>query len=238
MDENFMLIIVDKKMPEEAKQKLGLYGELLELQTSGIVYPSISGHPDIFFCQTENGLVAAPGIPDEYIDTLKLNKIEFVTGKHKPGSVYPFNVSYNAVVGRKFLIHNLDHTDPVIADIASGKTCIHTEQGYTRCNLISLGEEHFITSDQGIQRSLKQNGLDCTYFSPQNIYLQGFKHGFLGGTCGILNKILFICGSLKHYEWADDFRKLVNRFGFEITELTEDVLFDVGSIIFIRKTID
>jgi len=27
-----MLIIVDKKMPEEAKQKLGLYGELLELQ--------------------------------------------------------------------------------------------------------------------------------------------------------------------------------------------------------------
>ena len=58
-----MLIIIDKRMPAEIRQQLKMYGDVLEIQTSGIVYPSISGHPDIFFCQTAAGLIAAPDLP-------------------------------------------------------------------------------------------------------------------------------------------------------------------------------
>ncbi len=55
-----MLIIVDKKIPWEAKDKLSVSGTVLELETEGIVYPAISGHPDIFFCKTPQMLVISP----------------------------------------------------------------------------------------------------------------------------------------------------------------------------------
>ena len=43
------LSIVDAKMPEEAKCALSGYFDLIEFSSS-ITYESISGHPDIFFC--------------------------------------------------------------------------------------------------------------------------------------------------------------------------------------------
>jgi hypothetical protein len=40
-----------------------------------------------------------------------------------------------------------------------GLTPIHVNQGYTRCNLLALNENLFITSDKGICNSLLDHGL-------------------------------------------------------------------------------
>ena len=66
-----MLFIVDSKISDSAKKILSSFGELLELKTKGLVYPAISGHPDIFFCQTEDELVIAPNLPQEYFEEIK-----------------------------------------------------------------------------------------------------------------------------------------------------------------------
>lgn len=230
-----MLIIIDKKMPAEAKKHLQNYGEVLELHTSGIVYPTISGHPDIFFCQTANVLVVSPNLPDEYLNILKYSKIKFITGENKLGMAYPFTVHYNAFSGHRFLIHNLKYTDKAILQTTARLIHINVGQGYTRCNLISLNEEIFITSDAGIQRSLARQGLHSKYFSPQHIYLKGFKHGFLGGTCGILDRKIFLCGSLKYHHWAGNFRKITEEAAYEIIELAKRPLLDVGCILFVKN---
>jgi hypothetical protein len=58
-----MMIIVDNKITPVAKRRLSSFGELVELKTDGITYPAISGHPDIFFCQSADNLIVAPNLP-------------------------------------------------------------------------------------------------------------------------------------------------------------------------------
>ncbi len=109
-----MLIIIDQKISASAKEILSSYGELMELATKGITYPAISGHPDIFFCQSPDKLIVAPNLPQKYFDQLNDHKINYITGELPVGPEYPASARYNAVATSKYLIHNLRHTDPVI----------------------------------------------------------------------------------------------------------------------------
>jgi hypothetical protein len=226
------MVIIDKKTPPAAKEKLAVFGGLIELATSGITYPAISGHPDIFFCQTPSGLIVAPNLPDEYFSLLDQHKIKYQKGKTIVGKAYPQSSPYNAVVTQKHLIHNLKFTDPLLLKACEGLTPSHVNQGYTRCNLLALNENLSITSDKGICNSLSDHGLICHIFPPDEIKLEGFTNGFLGGACGIWDLKLFICGSLRHYSRGHDFRKIVESEGYEIIELVDEPLMDVGSILF------
>jgi hypothetical protein len=78
-----------------------VYGGLMELETSGITYPAISGHPDIFFCQTPAGLIVAPNLPEEYFSLLDQHKIKYQKGENPLGKAYPQTSPYNAVVTSK-----------------------------------------------------------------------------------------------------------------------------------------
>ncbi len=76
-----MVIIVDKKISQAAKEMLSSFGELLELKTDGITYPAISGHPDIFFCQAGDKLIVAPNLPEEYLSKLKSSSSDVIKGE-------------------------------------------------------------------------------------------------------------------------------------------------------------
>ena len=145
-------IIADSRMPEEAKKNLKKLGDVLFLNPTDITYKSISAHPDIFFFQTKDGLIYAPNAPKRIIKELKKRKIKLTEGKKEVGKKYPETVPYNAVGIGDTLIHNLKHTDSTILSLY--KNHIHVNQGYTRCNLVALNENSFITSDEAISRQL------------------------------------------------------------------------------------
>jgi len=147
-----MLIIIDHKMSPGAKYTLSSYGELMELETDGLTYPSISGHPDIFFCQLPDILIVAPNLPKKYFEKLDEHHIDYITGELPVGPEYPSSARYNAVATENFLIHNLNHTDSVIIRTMKDLIPVHIDQGYCRCNLLPLKDDHFITSDQGIYK--------------------------------------------------------------------------------------
>ena len=227
-----MLIIVDKKIPQDAKRALSHYGELLELQTSGITYEAISGHPDIFFHQINAKLLIAPNLPEEYKQILSRNGLEFVVGEQAVGKKYPASSTYNAVSTGSHLIHNFRHTDAVITAMGENAGLIHVDQGYTRCNLIPLDDHHFITSDHGIQRVLERFEKDCLYVDPKGIILEEFKHGFFGGCCGLHQGKMFLLGTLDHYPEGDRVKQYLSGLQIEIIELYNGPLFDGGSILF------
>jgi hypothetical protein len=224
------IIIIDKKMPDGAKQALREYGELFEFESAGITYPAISGHPDIFFCQTPAGLVVAPELPDKYFEALKQKKLNFVKGGLMPGSKYPQTASYNAVVSGDLLIHNLKVTDSVILNVCNDLQHIHVKQAYTRCNLLALNNI-FMTSDKGIENTLTSKGINCTFLPPEGIKLEGFSHGFLGGACGVYEDRLFVCGSLNYYSKGKEFKQIADQAGYYVVELYDGPLVDVGSLL-------
>jgi hypothetical protein len=164
-----MLFIADKRIPEEALHNLKTYGDVLELYVPGVTYEAIAGHPDIFFCKVGSKLISAPNLPGKYIDTLSKNKIDFIIGKTNVGAKYPASAVYNAVVTGKYLIHKLDITDEVIFSYAGSIKKINAAQGYCRCNLLPLKEGNFITSDEGILKTLSGENLDVLYINPQEV---------------------------------------------------------------------
>ena len=226
-----MLILADNRIPEEAKLLLEKQGNVLYLASHGITYPSISGHPDIFFCKVDNILVIAPNISPEYQIKLKELNVQFSKGVKPVGEIYPETVPYNGVITDNYAIGNTNFMDQHIKDLAVNREIIHMNQGYTQCNLIPLKNDRFITSDKGIEKVLLRYGLDVLFVDPEGVLLPGFKNGFIGGICGIWQNKIFFIGSLQHFRKGKKIRDFI--CDMEIVELYDGPLYDGGSLIFV-----
>lgn len=228
-----MIIIADNKIPVKAKETLSKYGELILLKTDSIVYDAISGHPDIFFCQVGEKLIVAPNLPESFKEELKKHSLTFIEGDKPVGADYPTSASYNAVITKNYLIHNLKYTDKAILDASQNLKKINVNQAYTRCNLLALADDKFITSDRGIEKTLRNKGLEIIYVSPKGIILPGFEHGFFGGVCGVCQKMIFITGSLAKYPEGDKVKSFLTNLNYIVIELYDGHLFDGGSLVFV-----
>ncbi|MCK4679121.1 MAG: hypothetical protein KAT48_13385 [Bacteroidales bacterium] len=228
-----MLIIVDKKIPAEAKENLSKYGKLLNFSSSGITYEAISGHPDIFFCKIGKELIVAPNTPEEFTKELKNNGISFKMGSRDVGGKYPDSAIYNAMVTDHHFVHNCDISDTMLLAKARQLKRIHINQGYCRCNLLLLKDNHFITSDKGISKALIRQFFTGRYVAPDDVLLPGFDHGFLGGAMGVWQDKVFVIGNLDYLEKGKKIRKIVGALDYELIELYDGPLFDGGSILFI-----
>ena len=230
-------IIADSRMPEEAKKNLKKLGNVLFINPTSVTYNSIASHPDIFFFQKDDALIYAPNAPKRIIKELKKRKIKFIEGKKEVGKKYPETVPYNAVGIENLLIHNLKHTDETI--LSSYENHINVNQGYTRCNLLALNEKAFITSDLAISRQLsavnsqsQSSTVKVLYIDPKQIKLEGQRNGFFPGCCGVWKNNLIVCGSTKNLKEKSELDKFLKDNNFNLIELYDGELIDVGSIFF------
>ncbi len=226
-----MTIIASCHIPDEAANTLGKYGKLLLLPPQPGVYKSISTHPDIFFCHDGESLYVSPMIPKNILSQLGNTKV--IIGEAAPGHNYPATALFNAVLSPKLLIHNLKVTDQALLKAAESRIKIHVNQAYTRCNLINLDDENFITSDKGIETELLKEGKNVCYVKPENVQLKGHKHGFFGGACGIYDQTLFVCGSLSHLQEKEQLLAFLSRAGWHHVVLYDGPLLDIGSLLFV-----
>ena len=229
-----MHIIIDKRLPKDAKDKLAVYGDLIELTTSNITYDAISGHPDIFFCKTCYGLVVSPNLPEKYKSFLYERDISHFIGKNNINCDYPESAAFNAVVTDSCIFHRLDITDPSIISISGHLQKVNVSQGYTRCNLLPLRNDSYITSDKGIFKTLTEHSIKTLYVNPEGIILPGFSHGFFGGACGVCEDRVFIAGSLDLFQYGKAVREFLDGCNYKIVELYKGPLFDGGSILFVE----
>lgn len=227
------LIVADKRLPEKALSRLEKEGELLLFETRQLVYEAISGHPDIFFCRLPDGLVLAPNLPENYKEIIRARGIPFTMGLGEVGAQYPDSAHYNVVVTERYLIGNGDHMDPVISTQASSLKRIEVRQAYTRCNLLPLNNDRFLTSDEGIWKNMKTAGLSVMYVDPSAILLPGFKNGFFGGCCGCYGDTVFMLGSLDFHKDGDQIKSFIHASECEIVSLYDGPLIDGGSLLFL-----
>ncbi|OYT11399.1 MAG: hypothetical protein B6I18_04275 [Bacteroidetes bacterium 4572_112] len=225
-----MLIIIDKKLPQQAKDKLQEYGEIYELETSGIVYEAISGHPDIFIFQHTNKLVIAPQSPLSLVIVLNKHKIKFQFGDNQLGNKYPLTTAYNVSYNNDVVIGNNKFCDPKILELTKDKTWIQSKQSYARCNTLIIDNTHIISSEKSLQKNFPE-GL---FINPNEIILEGFDYGFIGGCLGIYKKNIFVIGSLKHHKQGEQIRDYCNKLGYTIIELYDGELIDGGGIFFMK----
>lgn len=231
-----MLIVIDKRIPEEAKKRLSGFGTLVEFSTQGITYSAISGHPDIFLCQTSESLICAPNLPENYTTLFRENGVNSCFGSKPVGSKYPETAFYNCLATEHSLFHKAKHTDKQILEQCEQLTFIDLPQAYTRCSLIALTPKVFITSDKGIEKALKTNQIEVHYFSPKEIILPELPHGFIGGALGLYNGKLFVLGNPDFHSWGSEFKNLIKQEGLELISLYDGPFFDGGGIFFLEES--
>ncbi len=230
------IILASALMPEPAKQKIAAFGKVLWLEPVDFVYPSIAAHPDIFFFQyAENQLVFAPNTPKEWVAELHKAGIKLMRGKQALGFAHPETVHYNACGTKNILVHNLKHTDERILKLYADKQQINVSQAYTRCNLLALNEKAFITSDLGISKKLQESGFDVLFIDPHQIHLEGHDYGFFPGCCGVFNQNLVVCGNTQNLKEKPELDAFLSRNGFNLIELYDGVLTDLGGIMFLNR---
>ena len=231
-----MLAIIDKRAPKEAIANLNKYVDFVfELESDGVTFNSISGHPDIFIYQDEINLVIAPNSPVLLIEFLHHHNIKFVFGDNKIEENFKNSVGYNCICTTKYFFHKSEFTDSVILKLNCEKEFINLPQAYTRCSLTNLGNNKFITSDKGIEKKLIEKRLDCFYFNPEQISINNHKHGFLGGTNGLYKNKMFFIGNIDLHENGLELRNYIENSGIEIITLTPNLFYDGGGIIFIEN---
>lgn len=228
-----MLIIADYRYPEEIKTKLAAWGDLVLFDASGLVYESISGHPDIFLCESPSGLFVAPNTPEPIIRALEKHRISYHLGKNPVGENHPATIPYNALVTKTNIIHNHKHSDSRISERNPDAQRIHVGQGYTRCSLFPLDQNTFITSDRGIEKALAKY-FEVHYYSSENILLPGQKHGFLGGCLGRLGQTVFFTGRLNTLSEYKKLQDLLSEKKLDFTELYDGPLIDGGGLFFLK----
>lgn len=231
-----MLIVIDKRIPEEAKKRLSNFGNLVEFSTRNITYPAISGHPDIFLFQTSESLICAPNFPESYITLFRENGVNFRFGSQPIGSLFPETAFYNCLASDDYLFHKTGHSDKQILEQCEQLTFIDLPQAYTRCSLIALTPKVFITSDKGIEKALKTNQIEVHYFSPKEIILPEMPHGFIGGALGVHAGKLFVLGNPDFHSWGSEFKNLIKQEGLELISLYDGPFFDGGGIFFLEES--
>lgn len=228
-----MIIIHDKYLPKEAVATLHQYGECLPFYTENSTYEEIAGHPDIFFFPTRKYIIVAPNTPSQYIHFLKEKGFSLKTGNTVIGKEKENSTCYNVVLSDNYIIHNKKFTDISILENIKNKKFIHVNQAYTRCSLMPLKNDNFITSDRGIEKELSRYGLNCCYISPQEILLPGFSYGFIGGCMGICQDAVFIIGNLEYHVQGEELKKFLLSLNYDIVELYNGRLFDGGGLFFV-----
>lgn len=188
------------------------------IDSSDIVDPAISNHPDIFLCKM--------GVRDD--------APIFFAEKEDLGRDYPFDVAFNAACTGRYFIHNLSYTDEklLLAAKEMGMTLIDVRQGYSKCSIVVVAENAIITYDEGIVRACsKYPELEVLQVSPGFVRLDGYDTGFIGGCSGRIGKEVLFNGDLFGHP---DFQRIVTfieKRGLVCRWFPEYKLTDIGSIL-------
>ena len=225
-------------LPKLIIDRLSKKFHVITLPADSTVAKPVQCHPDMI-CAVMDGHIyfhesyanAYPSVIEEIEMASGLTAIITHENRHAD---YPYDISLNAAVLPSALVCSLPHTAAELIDAAekSGRKIISVKQGYTACSSLICCSS-VLTSDIGICRNLKNNGIDCTHISSEGIILPGYNCGFIGGSGGIFGKMLYLFGSTDNLKDRDILCEYVTKNDLTVVSLTDGPLTDYGGIKFI-----
>lgn len=194
----------------------------------------IAYHPDMIISCVGNKIITAEKyseVNSHLFACLKRSGFEIETEVlPMRGPVYPYDVSFNALVTDEFTVCNPEYASPLITSAENGRKIFAVNQGYSACSVLWLGNGA-VTSDKGIERVLKENGIETLLISPGHITLPGYDYGFIGGASFCINDTVFTFGDLKYHPDADEIYDFLNKKRKSICALSDEPLYDLGGAV-------
>lgn len=228
----------------QASGRLSQFGTVLPVPACPSLPVPEQYHADMRFCKIEDGvLVCSPADHDsEFSRSLQSAGVHVIPGLTEIRGAYPNNIAYNVLRAGGISFHNTKHTDPRLKELLEndGRALYHIKQGYAGCSSIAVSVKDgtlIISSDKGIISAVSKINIPGTHSAPclfaeyftdtDNIILDGYDHGFIGGCCGFDEGLgLLVCGKIN-----GQLSELSERYGFNIISLYDGPLTDIGGIL-------
>ena len=199
----------------------------------------ISSHADCIFTQIDDKAAIidkncySPIV--NYLTSKNLNKaIKFFETTQPVKSPYPDDIRLNVRIVSNKIFCNSKHIDENLHNyvLCNDMDIIHCNQGYAACSTIILNDNAMITDDESILNSAQLNGIDCIYVRKGSVKLLGREYGFIGGTCGMIDKnLIAFTGKLDSHIDSYIIKSFLHKHNVNYIELTDDALVDIGGII-------
>ncbi len=138
----------------------------------------------------------------------------------------------NIAKNKKYFFHNEKFTTKEIFEkLKLNREYLKINQGYANCSMICF-ENHIITSDEGVYKTLKAENIDVELVTNEGIILKGYKNGFIGGTCGFVSDdILLFYGDVTKYPDYDIIKRVADEENVKILYPKDETFVDLGGII-------
>lgn len=229
------IAIIDNRSDEKTAYSLENMGlKVIPTITIPQLYDSVATHADMqIHYLGENRFVCAPEIFNYYRKSLP-NDFTLIEGSQHIGSVYPYDIPYNAAVLKDWVICNSAYTAiEILSEYKRmNKNILNVKQGYSKCSTAVISDNAIITADDGIYKKAVLNNIDALKIKEGSVKLHGMDYGFIGGATGLINKYtLAVNGNINMHPDAGIIKDFCVHHNTEIITLQESELTDIGSII-------
>ncbi len=238
-----MLAVIDARMPQTAQNTLISLGyELIPLPICNQISQPVQGHPDLLLFFAPEYILTTPGYAKNAAHALKiisdrLKKPIRLTEKEL-SPCYPEEAMLcTAAVGNKLFFNRLIAARELQEDKSFEKP-LHVKQGYTKCSTVIVNDHALITADPSVKAAAENCGISVCNISPGAVTLPGYSEGFLGGASSFFPYLktpphLLFCGNLDLHPDAERIKSFCLMEGVEVISLSQDPLYDVGTIFII-----
>ena len=228
-EERVKTVIIGEKYSKyiQALKRLGI--DTISAPKNSDIDPAIAFHADMsvfhaggndFFVTESNRVLCI------FMQRIGVN----VHSCEKCGPKYPDDVKTNCCIVGKTLFYNEKGTSRRIIEYAESKgfKMLPVKQGYVKCSICVLDENHIATEDCSIADAAERHGISVLKLDNEGIILEGYDKGFIGGASGKISRNeLILTGRLE----TDSLERYAEEIGISITYLTDEPAQDIGSII-------
>ena len=237
-----LLALIGVDAPKEIKNALLARGfELFVLARDGQLPLPIRSHADTLIFALEDKIFVSRAYFEKnraLFDTLEKRGCSIIPCKCELGGEYPEDIAFNVATIGRYAFGRFDFVAQEIKRelVDRGYTLIDVKQGYAKCSTAIIGDNAIITADSGIAKNAAALGIDVLKVSAAEgaIELEGYGYGFIGGACALFENTLYSCGNVEIHPDFEAIRDFCEAHGVSLCSLTDDKLYDVGGILFIK----
>lgn len=232
-------VLVGAKYAKLIRRLDALGISVIEVPANPDVAAPIAFHADISAFHFGNGIVYISSSNTSFAMFLRNMGYNVIVAE-ACGQKYPSDVKMNAcLVGSTLFYHNKGTSYLLIQRAeALGYTLVPVNQGYVKCSVCVLNYTHIVTADAGIAKAAESNGISALRLSADNVRLDGYGQGFIGGACGKLSKsVLAFTGRLKNKADEVSLENYASDVGVKVIYFSNEQAYDVGSIMPLEQSV-
>ena len=232
-------VILDSRTPEKCIDKLIYLGfETILLPCFPSLPDPVSAHPDMLLFFAGRKVICHKDyfkVAEKELAQIMSKGYELLLSDEAIGAKYPSDILFNALpIGSSIYCKADSISHHILDHVKKNSMSVHNvKQGYTKCSVCPVGDNAAITADIPLAKAMQKNGIDVLLISSGNITLRGYDMGFIGGSAGEVGNTVYFLGNIMLHPNGAEIVDFCQKHDRSAVSLSEEKLFDGGSLIFI-----